>query len=90
MPRKWNCDWDDRSRSANGASTWGRRPTHRQGSFAEDDDVHVQRFEVGLTIGILIERSETHEVVVSEQFNLFSGLLEQDIFRRQGMNAKDL
>jgi hypothetical protein len=40
--------------------------THRQRSLSKDNDVHVQRFEVCLTVWILVERSETNKVVVSK------------------------
>ena len=37
----------------------GWKGTYRECTFSEDDDVHVQRLEVGLGIRILVERSET-------------------------------
>lgn len=64
--------------------------THRKGTFAEDDDVHVERLEVGWTVGILVKRSKTDKIVVSEEFNLLTRLFHLNIFSRQGMNSKDL
>lgn len=66
------------------------RSTYRECTFSKDDDVHVERFEVGLRIRVLVERSETDQVVVSEQLDLFSGLFQQNILGREGMDTKDL
>lgn len=70
MPRKWNYERDKRSDAGQGSTRYiiqkhGRR-AYRESTFAEDNNVHVQRFEVCLTVWVLIERSETDEVVVSE------------------------
>jgi hypothetical protein len=66
------------------------RRTHREGALAEDDDVHVERLEIGLAVRVLVKRSETNEVVVSEQLDLFASLLEQDVFGCERVDAKHL
>lgn len=53
-----------------------RVTTYTQSTLAEDDDVHVERFEIRLTVRILVERSETDEIVVPEELDLLSSLLE--------------
>ena len=66
------------------------RSTYRECTFSKDDDVHVERFEVGLGIRVLVERSETDQVVVSEQFNFLSSLFKQNIFGGKRMNTEYL
>lgn len=68
----------------------GASEMERQSALAEDDDVHVERLEIGLRVRILVEGSETDQVVVSEQLDLFACLFEQDIFSRQRVNTKYL
>lgn len=63
---------------------------HRQCAFAEHDDVHIKRLEVGGRIRILLKRAETDKVVVAEQLDLFSCFLHLDILSRQRMDTKDL
>jgi hypothetical protein len=38
----------------------------------------------------LLERAETDEVVVAEEFDLFAGFLHLNIFGGEGMDAEDL
>jgi len=64
--------------------------TYRECTFSKDDNVHVERFEVGLRVRVLVERSETDQVVVSEQLDLFSSLFQQNILGCKGMDTKDL
>jgi hypothetical protein len=94
VPRKWNYRLTPKrnvdQKQARPGSIEKQPATYRESALAEDDDVHVQRFEVCLTVRVLVERSETDQVVVSEQFNLFTRLFQQDIFGGQGMYAKDL
>lgn len=54
--------------------------TYRQDALTKDDDVHVQRLEIGGAVRILIEASETNEVVVPEKFNLLASFLHLDVF----------
>lgn len=68
----------------------GKEQTHGQGPFTEYDDVHIQGFKVCLTIRILIERSETDQVVVPEQLDLLSSFFQQDILCRQRVDPKHL
>ena len=42
------------------------------------------------TVGILIKATETNQVVIAEQFNLFTYFFHQNIFRGEGMNGEDL
>lgn len=73
----------DEACPGSGTETSQRRPsdidtvdwTHRQGALAEDDDVHVERLEVRLGVRVLVERTETDQIVVPEQLNLLSSLL---------------
>ena len=51
MPRKWNCNAEEDQQHYR----IGGAQTHAQGTFAEDDDIHIERFQVGLTVGILVE-----------------------------------
>jgi hypothetical protein len=64
--------------------------TYGEGALAEDDDVHVERLEVGRTVGILLEGAEADEVVVAEEFDLLARLLHLDILRGEGMDAENL
>lgn len=64
--------------------------TNRQGPFSEYYYIHVQRFEVGGAIWILIEAAKTDEVVVAKQFNLLARFFHLDIFCRKGMDVEDL
>ena len=65
-------------------------PLHREDSFAKNDDVHVQRFEVGWTIRVLIETAETDKIVCPEEFNLLARFFHLDIFRCQWVDAENL
>jgi hypothetical protein len=64
--------------------------TYRECAFSEDNDIHVQRLQICWTIWILIERTETDKVVISEKLNLFTRFLHEDIFDCQRMDTKDL
>ena len=41
-------------------------------------------------VRILVEGTETDEVVIPEQLNLLSGFLHKNIFRREGMDIENL
>ena len=89
MPRKWNCVSAVSNAILSVNQNW-RLETYRQGALAENDNVHVERLEIGLRVRVLVERSETDEIVVPKQLDLFARLFEQDILSRQGVDAKDL
>ena len=63
---------------------------YRKDALSEYDDVHVERFEVGWAVWILVETTEADQVVVSEQFDLFSCFFHLDILSREWMNMEDL
>lgn len=48
---------------------------YRKNTLSEDNDVHVQWFQVCRTIRVLLETAETDEIVRPEQLNLFASLL---------------
>lgn len=62
----------------------------RERTLTKDDNVHVQRLEVGGAVGILIKRAKADEIVISEQLDLLARLLHLNIFGGQGMDAKSL
>jgi hypothetical protein len=64
--------------------------TYRKCAFSEDDDVHVERLKVCRAILILVETSETNEIVIPEKFNLFTRFFHENIFRCQWMDIEDL
>ena len=64
--------------------------TYREDAFTEDDDVHVQRFQIRGAVWVLIEATETYEVVVPEQLDLLPGFFHLDILRCQGVDGEDL
>ena len=70
--------------------TISRARTHRECSFPEDNDVHVERFEVGWAVRVLVETTEADKVVVPEKFDLFSCFFHLDILSREWMNMEDL
>lgn len=59
-------------------------------ALAKDDDVHVQRFQIGRAEIILLETAETHGVIVSEELNLLPSFLHLNIFSRERMDIEHL
>ena len=53
---------------------------YRKDALSEDDDVHVERFEVCWAVLVLLKTAETDEVVCPEELDLFARLLHQNIF----------
>ena len=78
------------ARSVSALSTIQEGTTHREDAIPEHDDVHVQWLEVRRAVRVLVETTETDEVVIAEQLNLLARLLHLDIFRRQRVNRKHL
>ena len=66
------------------------RTSYRKNTITEDDDIHVERLEVSRAVWILVETTETDEVIVSEKLNLFSSFFHLDILSREGMDMEDL
>lgn len=58
--------------------------------MAEDDNVQIDWLEVGGAEGILIERSETNKIVVLEDLDFFTRLLELDVFSRERVKPERL
>ena len=57
-------------------------------ALAEYHNVHVEWFQVCRTVWVLVKRTETDKVVVTEQFNLLASLFHENIFRRQRVDAE--
>ena len=63
---------------------------HGKRALAEDDDVHVERFEVRRAERVLVEAAEADEIIRPEQLDLLARLLHLDILRRERMYIEDL
>ena len=69
---------------------WGGTKVEGEDALAEDDDVHIERLEVGWAVRVLVEGAETDEVVVPEEFDFFASFFHEDIFSCQWMDREDL
>lgn len=72
------------------AAKYMRLTTYGEYAFSEYDNVHVEGLEVCRTVLILVETSETDEIIVPEKLNLFADFLHLDIFCGQRVNIEDL
>ena len=63
---------------------------YRECTLPKDDDVHIQRLQVGWTVRILIETSEANQIIISEQLYFLSGLLHLDVLGGQRMKFENL
>lgn len=64
--------------------------TYREYPLAEDDDVHIERLQICGTHVVLLETTETNEIIVAEQLDLLTRFFHLDIFSCKGMDGKDL
>lgn len=64
--------------------------TYREDTFPKNDDVHVERFEVGRAVLVLLKTPKTDEIIRPEKLNLLAGFFHEDIFCRQWMYRKHL
>ena len=64
--------------------------TYREYAFTEDDDIHVERLEICRAIWILVEATETHQIVVPEKLDFLSRLLHLNILCGKRMNGENL
>jgi hypothetical protein len=64
--------------------------THREDALPKDDDVHIQRLQIGRAEIILLETPEADEIIIPEKLDLLACLLHLDIFSCQGMDVEHL
>lgn len=59
-------------------------------TLAEDNDIHVERFEMSGAVRVLVKGSEANEIIISEEFDFFTSFLHEDIFSCEWMDAENL
>jgi hypothetical protein len=64
--------------------------TYTESTLPKYNYVHVQRLKVRWAVRILVETTETDEVIISEQLNFLASFFHENIFCRQRVNGKDL
>ena len=66
------------------------RGTYREYTLSEDNDVHVEWFEVGRAVLVLVETAETDKEVVSKKLDLLARFFHLDIFCCEWMDREYL
>lgn len=59
-------------------------------TLTEDNDVHIERFEMGGAVRVLVKGSEADQIIISEEFDFFASFLHKDIFSCEWMDGEDL
>lgn len=64
--------------------------TYRKDALPEDDDIHIQRLQIGRAEIVLLKTPEADKIIIPEELDLLARLLHLDIFSCQGVDIEYL